>query len=407
MDSLVEICTRMYTMMPVPLSLTDEEGHYLHCWPESIKGIVRAETARFVIGEYSRHGGDALHPLILFVNSGFFVGVMEPLPERYLIIGLVSPFHHSRKELMEMCAETILPDQLQHFCDMTLRAPLVTLTEMRAFTAIMTRLISGQSLSDEAILLCDMTSGLPDGAMRFEDEQFRQREKLDAHAAVDYEDGVCQAIEAGRPDMLTRALYAAPGGSIGMMSPDPLRQLRYAFISFVTLITRAAIRGGLAEETAFLLSDLYCQRMDALQETSEIERLLVGMAMDYCDKVAKSRWSAGLSPLIRKALNYITLHLHDSFGVDDLAEYCGIGRRSLAIRFMDETGMHITDYIQKEKISEARFLLEHTGLSLTEISAHLNYSSQSHFTQQFKKITGETPERYRRQRKTVPDTEAR
>ncbi|MBE6121284.1 MAG: helix-turn-helix transcriptional regulator, partial [Erysipelotrichaceae bacterium] len=46
---------------------------------------------------------------------------------------------------------------------------------------------------------------------------------------------------------------------------------------------------------------------------------------------------------------------------------------------------------------EACFLLEHTDLTLTQISNYLNYSSQSYFTQQFKKSAGVTPERYRRQ----------
>jgi AraC-like DNA-binding protein len=57
--------------------------------------------------------------------------------------------------------------------------------------------------------------------------------------------------------------------------------------------------------------------------------------------------------------------------------------------------MSVVDYVQREKIDEARFLLEHTDLGLSQISSHLNYSSQSYFIAQFKKIVGETPERYR------------
>ena len=391
----------MYALHPIPLSITDAEGRYLYCWPESFREIVRPEMPRLVIDDFHLQKRDILHPLILFVSNGFFIGIMELQLERYLILGLVSPFHHSRKELLEMCAQTIPPEHLQHFCDLTLQTPLVTLTEMRACIALLAQLLSGVSIPDKDILFSDIESRVPYSARRFEAAQFQQRENMDAHAALEYETSVCHAISTGRADLLMRTLYAAPGGSVGSMSPNPLHQLRYAFISFVTLISRAAIQGGLEEETAFLLSDLYCQRMDALHEPSEIEQLLVGMAKDYCDRVAKKHRSATFSPLIRKALNYITVHLHDSFGVEDLAACCGIGRRSLVIHFQEETGMRIVDYIQKEKISEAQFLLEHTDLTLSEISSHLNYSSQSYFTQQFKKLAGETPERYRNKKKLL------
>jgi AraC-like DNA-binding protein len=60
--------------------------------------------------------------------------------------------------------------------------------------------------------------------------------------------------------------------------------------------------------------------------------------------------------------------------------------------------MTVGEYVQREKMEEAVFLLRHTATSLSEIAAYLNYSSQSYFTQQFKKYTGETPERYRRSR---------
>ena len=183
------------------------------------------------------------------------------------------------------------------------------------------------------------------------------------------------------------------------MSLNPQRQRQYTFISFATLVSRAAMEGGLAEETAFLLSDLYCQRMDLLTEPSEFERLILGMAMDFCEKVANSRLPEQVTPPVRKALNYISVHLHEPFGVEDLAEHCNLCRRSLSMRFKKEMGVGIVDYVQREKIAEARFLLEHTELGLPEISSHLNYSSQSYFTAQFKKIVGETPERYRNQKK--------
>lgn len=399
MQNVAAILERMYTLTPIPLLLADREGRMQRSWPEALGSCLRPEMVALVVEDFHMQKRDARHPLISMILNGFFVSVIEIRSELYLIVGLASPYRHSRKELTELCADALIPERLQRFCDLTLQAPVVTLPQMRAYVGLLTQLLSGEPVEEEQILVSDSAGHVSFSGKSFADAQFRQREEADEHAALGYENSVCQAVSLGRTDLLHRALDAPPGGRVGVMSVNALRQLRYVFISFATLVSRAAIRGGLPEETAFLLSDLYCQRMDALSERADIERLLVGMAVDFCDKVAKNRQPRELSPLVRKALSYVSLHLHDSFGMEELAEYCGLGRRSLSLRFKEEMGMSVVDYVQREKIGEACFLLEHTELALPQIAAYLNYSSQSYFTEQFRKILGETPERYRNRRR--------
>ena len=260
---------------------------------------------------------------------------------------------------------------------------------------LLTQTIAQAAVTEDDILFSDSASRIPYSAEKLSDARFHQRETSEEHTKFEFEDGFCQAVTLGRSDLLLRALSSSPGGNIGMMSPDTLRQRRYSFISFATLITRAAIRGGLAEETAFLLSDLYCQRMDSLTSTAAMDQLTMGMAMDFCEKVAKSRLPQQVSPVVQKALSYITVHLHEPFGMEELSQYCNLCRRSLTIRFQKEVGMTVGEYVQREKMEEARFLPRHTKIGLLEIAAYLNYSSQSYFTQVFKKHIGKTPQAYR------------
>ena len=398
MNDILTVCSRMYALLQLPLSLVDREGRFLQSWPEAFKDSVRPEMNTLVIQDFRLQKRDALHPLISFINNGFFVGVVQVDTDHYLIIGLVSPYRHSRKELMEMCVDTVLPDRMQQYCDAAMLAPVMTLPQMRAYVALLAQLFTGQAIEEKNILFNDNDSRRPYSEKRLSALQYRQREEADEHTKLGFETAFRQAIRLGRSDLLLKALTSPTGGSVGAMSLNPQRKRQYTFISFATLASRAAMEGGLAEETAFLLSDLYCQRMDLLTEPSEFERLSLGMAMDFCEKVANSRFPEQVTPTVRKALNYISVHLHEPFGVEDLAEHCSLCRRSLSLRFKKEMGIGIVDYVQREKIAEARFLLEHTELGLPEISSHLNYSSQSYFTAQFKKIVGETPERYRSRR---------
>lgn len=398
MNNIDAVCKRFYTMLPIPLALVRPDGSYIETWPEALYGAVRPEFAALLIQDFRIEMRDALHPLLSYVDNGFFVGVIEVNPELYLIVGLASSYRHSQRELLEYAAEAVLPEHLRAFAEMQMNVPATTLPQIKSYMALLTQTLTEQAVTEDDILFNDSAARISYSEVKLGSARFQQREEADLHAATAYENGVCDAIALGRSDLLLKHMMSPPGGSIGMMSPNPVRQRRYTFISFATLVTRAAIRGALPEETAFLLSDLYCQRMDSLSSIAAMDQLTVNMAKDFCEKVAKSRLPQNVSPVVQKALSYISVHLHDSFGMEDLSEYCNLCRRSLTIRFQKEVGMTVGEYVQREKMEEAVFLLRHTATSLPEIAACLNYSSQSYFTQQFKKYTGETPERYRRSR---------
>ena len=183
------------------------------------------------------------------------------------------------------------------------------------------------------------------------------------------------------------------------MSSNDLRQQKYTYISMATLASRAAIRGGLPAEIAFSLSDLYCQRIDLLSEVQLIQNLVYTMLADYCERVREIQKRPVTSSVISNCLSYITVHLHEPINLEQLSQHCGLCTRSLSLRFKKEMGMGIPEYIHREKLQEAEYLLLHTDYSLSEITAYLNYPSQSYFTEIFKKYNQTTPQQFRDNRK--------
>ena len=71
--------------------------------------------------------------------------------------------------------------------------------------------------------------------------------------------------------------------------------------------------------------------------------------------------------------------------------------------FSEVTGVTIEQYTINQKIERVKELLIFDELNLTEISYLLNYSSVSHLSNQFKKVTGLTPSffKYMKQRKMI------
>ena len=63
--------------------------------------------------------------------------------------------------------------------------------------------------------------------------------------------------------------------------------------------------------------------------------------------------------------------------------------------FKKETGDSVSAYIRLQKIEKAKNLLRYSDYSIIDIANRLSFSSQSHFIQQFRELTGITPKKYR------------
>lgn len=234
-------------------------------------------------------------------------------------------------------------------------------------------------------------------AIQPEMEMFQQRENAFRHESVDFESAICNAIEQGSLSQLTHSMNAPRTGQIGRMSENDLQQMKYSFVVLASLACRAAIRGGLPAELSFSLSDLYCQRADCATCVLKIQELSGKMLVDYCERVRQGKNRLVTSPIIQRCLEYISIHLHESISLPDLARASGLCSRSLSQTFKAEMGISIVDFIHEEKIKEAEYLLRHTDFSLSLISSYLNYSSQSYFTRIFRTKRGVTPQQYRDQ----------
>ncbi len=101
--------------------------------------------------------------------------------------------------------------------------------------------------------------------------------------------------------------------------------------------------------------------------------------------------------LIEKIKNVIIELIHYSDELpkinysDYLSEKLHYDYTYLSNLFSEVKGITIEHYIISHKIERAKEMLIYNELTLTEIAYHLHYSSVSHLSNQFKKVTGLTP----------------
>lgn len=204
-------------------------------------------------------------------------------------------------------------------------------------------------------------------------------------------------VRRGDSKALKNWIASAPAVRGGILAADQLRQMKNTFIVSATVVTRAAIQGGLDAEEAFTLSDGFIQRCELLTSPDQITNLQYHMVLEFTERVERVRLGGQPSRLALQVVNYVRRHLSEPISVEEMAKALYISRPYLSLKFKQETGKTLTDFILKEKTEEAKRLLRYTDKTSAAIGAYLGFSSQSYFSRVFKKYAGCTPGEWRNQ----------
>lgn len=94
---------------------------------------------------------------------------------------------------------------------------------------------------------------------------------------------------------------------------------------------------------------------------------------------------------IIKAREVLIQHIGEPITIRELSRKVAINECYLKKGFKELFGTTIFEFYQSQRMEHAKFLLYEKGLSVTEVSMLLGYSSISHFSTAFKKHTGLKP----------------
>ncbi len=94
---------------------------------------------------------------------------------------------------------------------------------------------------------------------------------------------------------------------------------------------------------------------------------------------------------IIKAREVLLQHIGEPLTIKALSRKVAINECYLKKGFKEMFGTTIFDFYQSQRMEHAKYLLYEKGLSVTEVSLLLGYSSISHFSTAFKKHTGIKP----------------
>ena len=125
--------------------------------------------------------------------------------------------------------------------------------------------------------------------------------------------------------------------------------------------------------------------------------LAIHLLRNYSSRIPKpSKLKRGLSELkLSQVLDYIDANLDQEIRLADLAQVVNLNPCYFSSLFKLSTGISPWRYITQRRLERAKKLLKHHHCSISAIAVQCGFSSQSHLTHQFRKMTGTTPNEYR------------
>jgi AraC family transcriptional regulator len=98
---------------------------------------------------------------------------------------------------------------------------------------------------------------------------------------------------------------------------------------------------------------------------------------------------------LRRVEKYVEAHFDCGISLSDLAKVAGLSRMHFAAQFRAATGYRPREYLLHQRIEYAKSLLSNTETPLAEVALTVGFCTQAHFSTVFKRITNETPARWR------------
>ncbi|HSC39494.1 MAG TPA: AraC family transcriptional regulator [Chitinophagaceae bacterium] len=100
-------------------------------------------------------------------------------------------------------------------------------------------------------------------------------------------------------------------------------------------------------------------------------------------------------------ISYIQLNLKEALTIAALAKRVNQHQDYFSRNFMQYTGERPLHFIHQKRIERAQFLITTTNMPYNDIATNTGFDNLPHFSKVFKKMTGTTPNNYRKQQQMI------
>ncbi|MFZ2540000.1 MAG: helix-turn-helix domain-containing protein, partial [Oscillospiraceae bacterium] len=186
-------------------------------------------------------------------------------------------------------------------------------------------------------------------------------------------------------------------GYIFFYSGGKFEIIRARVFELLVLISRAAVEGGADEGHIFSLNAGYFEEINYITTLDELCLWLVEIMNKLTDYVFRFTDVKHVD-IIRKSVDFIRRNYAKKITLEDVASFVYLSPSYFSKVFKDEMELNFNAYLNKIRIEKSKQLLVNDTVKLVDVSGLVGFEDQSYFSKVFKKLTGQTPGKYRESR---------
>ena len=221
---------------------------------------------------------------------------------------------------------------------------------------------------------------------------------FDSQLFFDTETDIIKAIVYSKKDQLITALDSLEELNLvaeHLTANNIIRGEKNTLISYISILNRAIIQWGYPAKLAFQLQYSLVQEVELSPQFLNFFQTIKEISWHYFSVIKHYRFNNFL-PLHQRIKQYIKQHIRENITLDDIATGLNASKKTLNPAFKKEYGVTITQFIRQTKVETAKELLIASNLSLIKIAKSLSFSTATYFVKTFKKVTGVTPNHFRK-----------
>ncbi len=175
---------------------------------------------------------------------------------------------------------------------------------------------------------------------------------------------------------------------------DRLRNAKNFLIVLNTLARKAVENGGVHPIYIDSVSSDFAFKIEAAKNTDECDELFFTIIRKYSRLVQKHS-QKGYSLLVQKVITCIDTDITADLSLKTQAKLLNVNPSYLSTLFKKETGITLTDYVNKKRVERAKHLLKNSNTQIQTVAQSCGILDVNYFTKIFKKYEGVTPKEYR------------
>lgn len=392
----ITVIERMFEISSVPMALLKRNGETLYCKPYTAKREWPVKMIKMIYGDLSRVQVDKELPYLRTSSLDIYMSVFNLDDEYYLTVGPVSTYGYELDKVIEVYEDAYSRDEILALYHAYTNVGPVDIARFSSLISVLFELVSGNRISPITLMehfhQADMgnqkSNELIQRKRRAEQQNDKPMDRAQIERAMEY------AVQTGNRARLNE-LWNDNNIPVGKRRFKEEDWMKYRIIPFLTVVTRAAIRGGVPENSANALFETLVEQCHEYQRVLDVYDFMMKASYEFCDLVFREKNGRVETGIHRNIEQYVNNHLREKLTIADFEKHFGISKRQVYRIFEKEFQMTMSEYVHRQRIGRSVEMLGTTDMSISEISNYWGYASQSHFNQIFRRYMNCTPGEYR------------